>query len=176
MKLNKIMLAAVVAFGTISVAHAASNQGSGKVSFEGSIIDAPCSISPESTDQSVFLGQVANAALKNGGTSIPKAFEIALENCEIEKGKENVSVTFSGVESTVQPGKLALNGTAKGASIAITDGSGKLLKLGEASPASEVVEGNTNLRFTAYLQGDGASTAIVPGDFTSVANFTMAYQ
>lgn len=176
MKLNKIMLAAVVALGTVSSAQAATNQGEGKVTFTGSIIDAPCSIAPESLDQSISLGQVANASLRDGGTSIPQAFEIALENCEIEKDKENVSVTFSGIESAAQPGKLLLTGSAKGASIAITDSSGKLLPLGTASPASAVVVGNTNLRFTAYLQGDGASAVIVPGDFTSVANFTMAYQ
>ena len=45
MKLNQIMLAAVMAFGVSSLAHAAvKDQGHGKVTFNGSIIDAPCSI------------------------------------------------------------------------------------------------------------------------------------
>ena len=43
MKLNKIMMAAVIAFGASSFAQAA-DQGHGKVTFTGSIIDAPCSI------------------------------------------------------------------------------------------------------------------------------------
>ena len=50
MKLNKLMLATVIAFASASVAHAASNQGSGKVTFTGEIIDAPCSVAPESVD------------------------------------------------------------------------------------------------------------------------------
>lgn len=63
MKLNKIMLAAVMAFGVSSLAHAA-DQGHGKVTFSGSIIDAPCSIAPESLDQTVELGAISNVALK----------------------------------------------------------------------------------------------------------------
>lgn len=43
MKLNKIMLATVLAFGVSSLANAA-DQGHGKVTFTGSIIDAPCSL------------------------------------------------------------------------------------------------------------------------------------
>lgn len=176
MKLNKIMMAAVVAFGMSSVAANAANQGQGTVTFEGSIIDAPCSITPESEDQTVQLGQVSNALLKKGGKSTPKAFSIDLEHCDLEEGKKNVSVTFTGVESATQDGMLSISGEASGASVAIADAGGKLVKLGEASPLVGVNEGNTALRFTAYLQGDGASTAVVPGDFTAVADFTLAYQ
>lgn len=69
MKLNKIMLAAAMAFGATSFAHAA-DQGHGKVNFIGSIIDAPCSIAPESLDQTVDLGQVSNVALKTAALPI----------------------------------------------------------------------------------------------------------
>lgn len=173
MKLNKIMIVAAIAFGSSTMAHAA-NQGQGVVNFEGSIIDAPCSINPESVDQTVNLGQVSKVALKNGGQSTPKEFQILLENCEIEEGKENVSLTFTGVESAT--GLLAINGAAKGASIALSDTSGKLIEMGKATAAHKVTEGKNILRFRAYLQGDNASEAVVPGDFTSVADFTMAYQ
>ena len=57
MKLNKIMMAAVIAFGASSFT--GSRSGHGKVTFTGSIIDAPCSIAPESIDQTVDLGQVS---------------------------------------------------------------------------------------------------------------------
>lgn len=173
MKLNKIMMAAVIAFGASSMAHAA-NQGQGTVNFEGSIIDAPCSINPESVDQTVNLGQVSKVALKDGKQSTPKEFQILLENCEIEQGKENVSLTFTGVETA--DGRLAINGTAKGASIALTDTAGKIIKMGQETAAHKVTEGKNILRFRAYLQGDSASQAVTPGDFTSVADFTMAYQ
>ncbi|MFI8416758.1 fimbrial protein [Serratia sp. NPDC078593] len=173
MKLNKIMTAAVLVLGASSIAHAA-NQGQGTVNFKGAIIDAPCSINPESVDQTVDLGQVSKVALKDGGRSTRKEFQIQLENCEIEKDKSNVTLTFTGVENS--EGLLAINGTAKGASIALTDTKGTPIKLGTETKPEKVLEGKTILRFGAYLQGDGASAAITPGEFTSVADFTMSYQ
>lgn len=179
MKLNKIVLAVAVSFGMSSMAVHAANQGQGSVTFTGSIIDAPCSITPESIDQTVELGQVSNALLKKGGQSTPKAFTIDLEHCEIEEKKNNVAVTFTGVKSgiTGHDGMLSISGQASGASVAITDAGGKLVKLGSPSPLVGVNEGNTALRFAAYLQGDSSDGAvIVPGDFTAVADFTLAYQ
>ncbi|MEG7407759.1 fimbrial protein, partial [Serratia marcescens] len=53
---------------------------------------------------------------------------------------------------------------------------GQPIKLGEATTAQTLNTGNNTLHFAAYLQGEGASAAIVPGDFTAVADFTLAYQ
>lgn len=179
MKLNKIMLAAVMAFGVSSLAHAA-DQGHGKVTFSGSIIDAPCSIAPESIDQTVELGAISNVALKNGGKSTPRNFQIKLENCELTTvAPENntVSLTFSGSASEADSKLLGITGTAKGAGIAITDGAGTNIELGKASKARELQNGANTLSFAAYLQGSSASNAtIVPGEFQSVADFTLAYQ
>lgn len=176
MKLNKIMMAAVVAFGMSSVAYAA-DQGHGKVTFTGSIIDAPCSISPESEDQTVELGQVSNVALKDGGTSKPRPFAIDLENCAFDgdDAKNKVTVTFTGMEGAGNNGLLGITGTAKGASVAITDASGQAVELGKATKAQELQNGDNTLAFSAYLQGDGASAAIIPGEFQAVADFTLAY-
>jgi type 1 fimbria pilin len=182
MKLNKIMMAAVLAFGVTSVAHAAiKDQGHGTVTFKGAIIDAPCSITPETVDQTVNLGQVSNVALKDGGQSTPKNFQIKLENCELSEktpGKNNtVAITFTGASSVDDSTLLGITGTAKGAGIAITDGSGKLIELGTATSAQKLQNGNNTLNFAAYLQGSKASNAVVtPGDFQSVADFTLAYQ
>ncbi|AWO77376.1 MULTISPECIES: fimbrial protein [Serratia] len=180
MKLNKIMLAAVMALGVSSLAHAA-DQGHGKVTFSGSIIDAPCSIAPESLDQTVELGAISNVALKNGGKSTPRNFQIKLENCELtakDPGKNNsVALTFSGSASEADSKLLGITGTAKGAGIAITDGAGTNIELGKPSKARELQNGANTLSFAAYLQGSSASTAvIVPGEFQSVADFTLAYQ
>ncbi|QJW53193.1 Fimbria A protein [Serratia plymuthica] len=183
MKLNKIMMAAVLAFGATSMmANAAvKDQGHGTVTFKGAIIDAPCSITPESADQTVNLGQISNVALKGGGQSTPKNFQIKLENCELttdEKAKNNaVTITFTGAAAAGDKTLLGITGTAKGAGIAITDGSGKLIELGAASNAQALGNGNNTLSFSAYLQGSKASGAVVtPGEFQSVADFTLAYQ
>lgn len=174
MKLNKIMLAAAVAFGLSSTAYA--DQGHGKVTFTGAIIDAPCSISPESVDQTVELGQISNVALQNGGQSTPRNFSIDLENCSFDAGTNNkVTATFTGMESVAGNGLLGITGTAKGASIAITDGSGAVIELGKPTKEQEIQAGNNTLSFAAYVQGDGASATIVEGDFQAVADFTLAY-
>lgn len=184
MKLNKIMMAAALAFGVTSVAHAAvKDQGHGTVTFKGSIIEAPCSITPETVDQTVNLGQVSNVALKDGGQSNPENFQIKLENCDLisdpadPKKNNTVSITFTGAASVDDAKLLGITGTAKGAGIAITDGSGKLIELGKASSAQTLGNGSNTLSFSAYLQGSKASTAVItPGDFQSVADFTLAYQ
>lgn len=180
MKLNKLAIGMALAMGITSFAHAADPValGSGTVSFTGSIVESPCSIDPESVDQTVNLGQISNTALSansNKGTSTPKNFNIKLEKCNIgDKGKA-VTATFTGAKGDTA-GMLGMTGTAKGASIAMTDGSGKVLELGKATTAQSLQNGNNTLSFSAYLQGDGASDGIVPGDFKSVANFTLAYQ
>ncbi|WP_261641958.1 fimbrial protein [Erwinia mallotivora] len=176
MKLNKIAITAIMAFGMVSAAHA--GQGNGTVTFTGSIIDAPCSISPESVYQVVEFGEVTSAALKDSGTSTPRPFQIKLQNCTFETAS-SVTTTFSGAEST--NGLLGMTGNAKGASIAITDGVGSIVKLGEPTAKQQLQQDNNTLSFSAYLKGDGKDSAgkyitIVPGDFQSIADFTLAYQ
>jgi type 1 fimbria pilin len=173
--MKKYVLAIAIASSlTVCAANAAKDQGHGTVTFTGSIIDAPCSITPDSADQTVNLGQVSNLALKDGGKSVAQAFSIKLVQCDITTSK-TVTTTFSGTASTANPDLLGLVGSAKGASIAITTDTGELIKLGSASPAHTLLVNDNDLAFEAYLQGDGASATIVPGEFKSVANFTLDY-
>ncbi|MNP36820.1 Fimbria A protein precursor [compost metagenome] len=153
------------------------------ITFKGAIIDSPCSIAQESQYQTVDMDQISNVALKNGGKSNPTPFKIELRGCELGALKA-ATATFTGSPSS-NPDLLAIKGTAQGASLAIADHTGALIKLGNASPAQTLSNGDTYLQFNAYLQGDmvapeggGESTAaeIVPGDFETFANFTLAYQ
>lgn len=176
MKLNKIMIAAVIALGTTSsFVHAAGEQGKGKVTFTGSIIDAPCSISADSVDQTVELGAISNVVLKDGGSSKPRDFEIKLEQCDMSTPK-TVNVTFSGDESPAQPGFLGIHGNAAGASVGLIDTASVPVVLGTATKNYDLTDGNNSLRFAAFLKGDGDNSKIVAGDFTAVADFTLAYQ
>ncbi|HDH0696921.1 TPA: type 1 fimbrial protein [Klebsiella aerogenes] len=176
MKMNKPLLAAAVILGMSSLAHAA-DQGHGKVTFTGSIIDAPCSIASESIDQTVELGQISNAALKDSGQSTPKNFDIKLEDCSFgtPAAKNKVAVTFTGMESAAGNGLLGITGNAKGASVAITQADGQVIKLGTPTKEQALQDGNNTLSFAAYMQGDGASAVITEGDFQAVADFTLAY-
>lgn len=174
-RFNKTLLATAMGVLMIAGAANAADQGSGKVTFHGSIIDAPCSITPETVDQTVELGQVSSASLENGGKSSPATFHIDLENCDTATAS-TVTATFSGTPSVANPDLLSIVGTAAGASIGITNSDGNLIKLGEASAPTTIGGSTAEMLFGAYLQGNGASATIVPGEFTSVANFTLAYQ
>lgn len=169
MQFNKMTLSAFILFGISSVTYA--DQGHGSVTFTGSVIESPCSINPESVYQDIPLGQITTVALKDGGTSDPRPFQIKLENCTIATASA-VTATFTGPEST--SGLLGMTGTAKGASIAITDGTGAVLKLGKPSTKQVVQAGYNTLSFAAYLKGDGKE--VTPGEFQSIADFTLAYQ
>lgn len=186
MKLNQLAkLLAAIALGSVSTASFAGAE-SGKISFKGSIIEAPCSISAESANQTVEMDQVSNSALKNGGKSVPTPFKISLIGCDLTEAKKSVTATFTGTPSAAQPNLLKLlSGTAKGASLAIADSHGTLIKLGEPSPATQLISTENTLEFTAYLQGDmttpegggeAVAAQIEPGTFDTFAHFTLIYQ
>ncbi|MEX2939887.1 fimbrial protein [Serratia fonticola] len=171
-------LFAVLFLTTFVFSSAVMAEGSGRMTVSGSIIktQASCSLAPESIDQTVALGQVADAALleNNGsGKSAPQHFNIQLENCEVSAGN-SVTVTFVGVEG--KDGRLGITGTASGASVALTDGSGNVLELGKPSKNFSLQNGNNTLPFTVYLQGDGVPGNIQAGDYQAAAGFILNFQ
>lgn len=180
MKLSKVALAMGLSMALVSgFANAAASgssvggQGHGTVHFKGEIIDAPCSIAPESVDQTVDLGQVSNSALANKGTSTPVPFGIKLQNCDISTYK-TVTATWSGTPDQNMTTAWGITGTASGAAIVLRDSSEKQIELGKETSPTTLTADNTTISMSAYLQGDGAP--VVPGAFTGVADFVLAYQ
>lgn len=178
MKMKTVAMATLMALGSVFAANAA-DQGHGKVTFKGAIIDAPCSISPDSIDQTVELGQISNMALVDGGKSSPRTFDIALENCDVTNLTKGVQLTFTGAAASFDATNktLGIVGTGAGAGVQITNGAGNVLTLGTPTPFQNIQDGNNTLRFSAYLMGNGGDIAtITPGDFSSVADFTLSYE
>lgn len=181
MKFKLLAVATVASFGLLSTAMAApaADQGHGKITFFGSIIDAPCSIKAGDEDQTINLGSISNVALVNGGKSTSKPFYINLENCSFgdPAAKNKVSVTFTGSASTADPKLLGITGSAKGAGVAMTaQGGADLIKLGEATKAQTLTDGNNTLAFAAYVQGEGGDiTTITEGAFQAVTDFQLSY-
>ena len=176
--MKKILLLALVS-SAMSTSVLAADMGHGKVNFKGSIIDAPCSISPNSIDQTVELGQISNMALVNGGKSTPRTFDISLENCDVTDVKKGVQLTFSGAAASFDNSNktLGIVGTGAGAGIQITNGGGNVITLGTPIPFQNIQDGNNTLRFSAYLMGNGGDIkTITAGEFSSVADFTLSYE
>ncbi|MGN8010280.1 fimbrial protein [Enterobacter sp. 22325] len=197
MKFNAIAAVMALALGmTTSGVYAAEDvatQGAGQVTFHGYIIDAPCSIGADSESQTVELGQVSIKQLEGQGVSRPQVFSIDLENCRLNSTSDPdedgtrvvtapmVTVTFGGSaalngDGTADNQKFGIMGTATGAGVVITDASGAIIPVGGTSEARELIEGNNTLAFSAYLQGLKDDGAITAGEFTSIADFTLAYQ
>lgn len=182
MKFNKLMLPTVIAIALTSVAYAASpiaptasNQGHGKVTFNGEIINAPCSVAAESVDQTVAMGQISSNILDKKDKSHMEPFSIELKDCALST-MNNVKVTFAGTADPNNRKILALIGSTSGAGIMIYNKlHSKDVELGTETVGQALNKGDSSLKFAAYLQGSSASSTVVPGDFTSVANFTLAY-
>lgn len=173
--MKKIILFALVS-GAISSSALAADMGHGKVTFKGSIITAPCSISPSSIDQTVELGQIADSTLAGGGKSTPSTFDVLLTNCNVASLQKGVQLTFSGAAAAFDSKNqtLGIVGTASGAGVQITNAAGQIITLGTASPFQVIQNGNNTLRFGAYLIGDGDNATV--GEFSSVADFTLNYE
>ena len=60
---------AVVSFGVNAAL--TTPQGQGRVTFNGTVVDAPCSISQKSADQSIDFGQLSKSFLQAGGVNRP---------------------------------------------------------------------------------------------------------
>lgn len=176
MKLKSLTVATLFSLGLISTANAA-DEGHGKVTFYGSIIDAPCSIKAGDEDQTVNLGSISNVVLQNGGKSSPVPFSINLEGCNFGSPatKNKVEVTFSGAASANNSDLLGITGTASGAGIVMTAQGGSLIKLGTPTTPQLLTEGNNSLTFAAYVQGEGSDTPVVEGSFQSVTDFKLHY-
>jgi type 1 fimbria pilin len=180
MKANKILVA--MGIGSMLLcgsAFAAGGSGSGKVTFNGEIINAPCSVASESVDQVVEMGQVSTKELALGGESNSKPFSIKLLNCEISPSEDAVKVTFSGVQDPVDPSLLVIGGgDASGAGIKMTAPGGDPIALGTPTAAVGLVNGDNELPFSAVLKGyaDQTTNPLKAGAFTAVTNFTLSYE
>lgn len=176
MKLNKLAVTLIMAMGvTAGVANAAGTPGgTGKVNFKGQIVDAPCSIAADSTNQEKEMGAITVKTLE-AGRSANVPFELHLESCDVTTAHK-AGIIFDGVRAeSGNESLLMLNGTAKGAGLGIVNKNGDDITLSQEQDMGEVLQGDNTLNFTAYLEKVG-SASIVPGNFTSVANFTMTYQ
>jgi type 1 fimbria pilin len=152
----------------------AADEGTGSVKFEGSIIDAPCSISASTQNQIIPMGTISNQSIFSKDDKLKSNFTIKLEDCTIAT-KKNVTITFSGPATGTL---LALDGTAKGAGIQIDDSYGVQMELGKASAQIPMLAGENDLKFNAYLKptaAAGAADDIKPGSFTATVTFALNY-
>ncbi|KAB7923962.1 fimbrial protein [Klebsiella pneumoniae] len=188
--LKKIALAGTVALVFSSSGALADVQtataGSGKITFKGTVVDAPCGIDPLSVNQTIDFGQISKTALNNNGTSEQKDVDIRLVNCAIDTAK-TVTVSFSGGYVDNTPNELnalgpsdATNNTTGVAIVMASqavDKQGDLVSFdGKPGKATTDQPGDNTLHYTAWVKKATGASQVNPGDFSAVTNFVLTYQ
>ncbi|EDR9714026.1 fimbrial protein [Salmonella enterica subsp. diarizonae] len=172
------MMCAIPAFaGVISPP---TDSGNGTITFSGSVIEAPCTISPVSQNILVDLGQVSTASLTEDGKTSPDPakIEISLRGCAFEE-----TANFAGVPGT-DPGQKskvdvefsnliaveATKGTIKNtAADPATNVNIQLLRSDKTTPfnlttgavdttATQLTPGNNTVTFWARMIASGKAT------------------
>lgn len=183
--MNMKLMSASVATGLMLLAGAAQADvvtvNGGTVHFEGKLINAACSVSTKSANQTVQLGQYRTAMFtKVGDTSALIPFTIVLNDCDPSVA-QTAAVSFSGQADAVNNSLLAIassenTSTAKGVGIEILDEASNPLKPdgGVTSVAHTLFEGTNTLNFSARYKATAATTS--PGQANADATFIMKYE
>ena len=162
-----------------------SDQGSGRVHFTGSVINAPCSIAPGDEDINVDLGQVANKVLEAGNKYSQNVnYTIHLQDCSLSaassssgtsyKDVSKVSVKFGGSSNANKGELLANTGGSQGVGIRLIDANGALMKVGDTSSDVTLVNGNNDLTFAARVEADGTDVKV--GPIKGQTNYALNYK
>ncbi|PQJ62882.1 fimbrial protein [Photobacterium angustum] len=148
----------------------------GTVNFKGEITAGACAVDPDSIDQTVQMGQVKAATLKDpNSVSSSHHFNIKLDDCSTATYK-NVAMSFLG--ATDANGSLALTdaaGSAKNVGIDIYDGTNNKVKFDDSTPTTAVKfhDGTNVIPFTAnYVSNSGSAT---PGTANATTTFSIIY-
>lgn len=177
----KIKTLAIVVLSALSLSSTAAladttptTVNGGTVHFKGEVVNAACAVDAGPVDQTVQLGQVRTATLKQvGATSSAVGFNIQLNDCD-------TTVAFLGtaIDST-HPKVLALQSSAAGSAtnvgVQILDRTGNELTLDGATFSAETTlnNGTNTIPFQARYFATGAAT---PGAANADATFKVQYQ
>ncbi|OAD98020.1 type 1 fimbrial major subunit FimA [Pantoea sp. OXWO6B1] len=156
----------------------------GTVHFKGKLVAAPCTVSTDTSDQEVKLGEYTTHHFKKAGTLgsiVP--FQIKLEDCDTSIAK-TASVAFSGRtdSSSKDSSLLAVDqdlssgnaGTATNIGIQVLDNKSAPVKFDGTTfvNSTTLIDGENILKFAAQYKSTGVATA---GDANADANFIMQY-
>lgn len=188
---KKILLAFVAA--TLASASASAladvDGGTGKITFTGDVISAPCAIQADDVDKQVNLGEVPASYLNTQGHSDPVDSSIHLVNCDLPNSDNGngdivtkVDVTFTSSAITTEGEDLLSNtlaDSATGVGVRLLDAEGKNITLGSAKELT-LVEASTDqtLEFKAQMElvdASGANPA-TPGAVSSNATYVLSYK
>lgn len=186
-RIFKLAATASLVMGMATSAWAGNNTA--KVTFTGKIVDAPCSVTLATQDQTIDMGQdIGNGSLAGGNKSEPVEFQVDLRGCSFTTEK-NMNVVFTPGDGTSTAvgatDNLALmntngSGPIANASLVLADAHEAVIKLGDTYTQALALDGTgigaseQSLHFQAWLVGAATGT-VGTGEFSSAAKVTISY-
>ena len=181
----KIKTLAIVVLSALSLSSAAAladttTVNGGTVHFKGEVVNAACAVDAGSVDQTVQLGQVRTASLKQAGaTSSAVGFNIQLNDCDTTVAtKAAVAFLGTAIDAT-RTDVLALQSSAAGSAtnvgVQILDRTGNALTLDGATFSAQTTlnNGTNTIPFQARYYATGVAT---PRAANADATFKVQYQ
>lgn len=150
----------------------------GTVNITGTIQGNTCTVTTDTANQQVTLGDIAAKQFTAAGSaSQPVAFTIGLENCG--SAASAVSLTFTGDADTTNGSLLALTsqaGSAAGVGVAILDSQRTLVPLNSASRQYTLDPQQTTQNLTFYGEMMATSSPVTAGTVDATTTFSLTYQ
>ncbi|PLR31815.1 fimbrial protein [Chimaeribacter californicus] len=156
----------------------AADQGQGKITFKGLVINAPCSVDPESVDLQVSLGEVSDKALATG-VSAAVPVNIQLNDCVLDGATPitKVKVRFDSTNVTTENADLLANlhaGGAQNVGVRLLQENEQHIGIGSTVEVPLVGTNKTQiLKFKAHMEPVGG--APTPGDVEASAHYVLEY-
>ncbi|AZC22616.1 fimbrial protein [Pseudomonas sessilinigenes] len=178
--MKKLLITKLSATAVIALLSQTAFAADGTINFFGEIVDAPCSISPNSQVMTVPLGKVSRTTLDGGAgkKATPARFNIELLNCGASA--KGATLTFNGTTDTTVTDNLRVGvgetagGAATGVAIELGDSAGTKIPVGSESTQYTLVQGDNPLKFQAVYVSTAEKVTVGTGNAT--AQFTVNYK
>lgn len=149
------------------------------VYFAGTLVNEPCTLAPADEKIDLNFQRVIDKELYLNGRTRGLPIVLHLQNCDTETGFTGINLTFSGEQSELLPGLLALpTGGAQGVAIGLETQTGKALPLNQTHDMGTFGSGNNLVSFMAYLQGEPdalANRTVGLGSIEASVTFALSY-
>ncbi|AIL31990.1 fimbrial protein [Basilea psittacipulmonis] len=184
--MKKLLLTSAILAGLSAQVAFAAN--SGKVTFNGKVVDTTCIIKSDDENKVVSLPSVPSSELTTAGnTTGDTGFELIITGCSTGD-----SVTAGGIQWKLDNNVDAATGTlinqastspkASNVNIQLVNEDGSAIKVGDANATASInyknldkssTSAETKIPFSARYYATGQATA---GDVQAIANFSVVYK
>lgn len=160
----------------------------GKIYVHGSLTESACRIEMDSTDQSINLGNIGTADLKNIGDRAPAStFFIKLEDCLLDNSRlvddktglvtwsssqPIFKIKFNSVQSDLNPNIIQVSGL-KGLGLELQDINGDTIDIGSFARPQFLNKPKNTLTYKIVPIKTGA---LEPNEYSAIISFELVYE